>query len=1083
MGFYTYLENSKGRRVSIITMKTVKDILKERYYENPQILHENTMPARAYYIPSSKRMDNLVRERETSDRFILLSGNWKFRYYKSIFDLKDDFYEDGFDVNAFDEIKVPGAFQMQGYDYQQYTNLKYPITFDPPYVPQDNPCGVYVCDFDYSIDKNAPKAFLNFEGVDSAFYVWINGAYVGYSQVPHMTSEFDVTGVLKEGSNRIAVLNLKYSDGTYLEDQDKFRMSGIIRDVYILNRPNECVYDYFIKQELVDSKGNRAKFTEDENITANVNIEFSYLADKAACTEVEVFDKKGLSISKGRVNDLKYSFSVNNPELWNQENPYLYTVVITTDKEVIVDRIGFRTIEIIDRVVYLNGRKIKLSGVNRHESDPVTGPSISINQLMKDLKLIREFNFNAIRTSHYPNAPYFYQICDELGFLICDEADIEAHGPSEIYRKDDSWYNHCKRWNEQLADDPGWEDAITDRVMLMVKRDKNRPCVVIWSMGNESAYGCNFEKALKLTKDYDPSRITQYESSRYRDYDKKYDFSNLDTYSRMYPSFEEMDEYFTRDEIKPFILIEYSHSMGNGPGDFEEYFEYIENNDSMMGGFIWEWCDHTIYKGKAANGKDMYYYGGDHGETVHDGNFCMDGLVYPDRTPHTGVYEYKNVHRPARVKSFDKKSGNIIIHNYLTFTNLEDYADISYEINVDGDVVKTGNISGFSVAPLSDGVLRIEEDFPEKGKVYLRIIYTNKTGSELVDKGHELGFDEVPIENEDGRNQKVVALLCGDNKYEPQINNCPDYRTVSCDKIECTNNGLSVEETLAEVIVSGSNFSYTFSKKTGMINSLINNNKEYLDRPAIINTWRAPTDNDISIKNTWKKACYHMSSVRAYTVDVIENNGCAANAINSVDVKVKASVGAPTVQKFMDLNIIYSINESGAIYSKIDVKKDDEFPELPRFGVRMFLKNELNEVSYYGLGPNESYVDKRRASYHSIFSNTVTGLHEDYIRPQENGSHDECDFVKLSGKMDDTASDSSLTVASLMPFSFNVSKFTQEELETKKHNFELEESGSTVLCIDKKLNGIGSNSCGPGLEQKYRFDECEFTLEYSIIFE
>lgn len=1016
-----------------------------KHYENLEILHENTMPARAYYIPASKCMDNLVRERSSSDRFNLLSGDWKFKFYKTIYDLKDEFFAKDFDLSSFDEIKVPSAWQMLGYDFQQYTNVKYPIPFDPPYVPVDNPCGTYALDFIYKKDEKAPKAFLNFEGVDSAFYVWLNGKYVGYSQVPHMTSEFDVTDIIAEGENRLAVLVMKLSDGTYLEDQDKFRMSGIIRDVYILNRPNDCVYDYFIKQTIVNKNGEKASFADNEKLVAKTSIEFSYL-NNAIETKVTVFDKDGKVVADGQAVNSIFAFDVENPELWNQENPYLYTVVITTNDEVIVDRIGYRTIEIKDSVVYLNGRKLKLRGVNRHESDPVTGPAISIEQLLKDLKIIREYNFNAIRTSHYPNAPYFYQLCDEFGFLICDEADIEAHGPSLLYRKEDTWLEQCMRWNEQLADDPAWENAIVDRVSLMLKRDKNRPCVIIWSMGNESAYGCNFEKALKYTKEFDSSRITQYESSRYRKYDKEYDFSNLDTYSRMYPSFEEMDEYFSRDSIKPFILIEYSHSMGNGPGDFEDYFQYIEDNDHMMGGFIWEFCDHAIYKGKAENGKDMYYYGGDHGEIVHDGNFCMDGLVYPDRTPHTGICEYKNVNRPARVVSYDVKSGKGTVHNYLTFTSLEDYVNLNFELNVDGKVIECGKINNFSAKALSDGQFELHVSVPENGKAYLRIIYTKKVGSELVKAGHELGFDEILVSSEDSVNglvADVMKVAAGDG---------------------CKSDIVYSEDD-ASVVIKAEGFTYTYNKKTGLFDSLIVRGKEYLTKPSEINVWRAPTDNDICVKEKWIKACYHMAMARVYTTDVTNEDG-------KIVISTKASVAAPTIQKFIDMNIKYVINAVGTIYTQIDVKKNDEFPELPRFGVRYFMDKELTDVTYYGLGPNESYVDKNRASYHSLFESTVKDLHEDYIRPQENGSHADVEYVQLSG------GDMKVTIATKECLSFNASEYTQEELENKKHNFELEKSGSTVLCVDYKMNGIGSNSCGPELLNKYAFDETEFTFEY-----
>ena len=622
-----------------------------RYYEDLSVLHDNTMPARAYYMPASKRMDDLVEHRELSDRMQLLNGTWKFQYFDSIYDMKDAFYEDGYSVEGFDEIKVPSVWQMAGYDTHQYTNIRYPFPFDPPYVPQDIPCGAYVHTFDYARDDAAPKAYLNFEGVDSCFYVWLNGTYVGYSQVSHMTSEFDVTDVLREGENRISVLVMKWCDGSYLEDQDKFRMSGIFRDVYLLKRPEKGIRDYRITTQL------------DSDI-ARINLTAAFYEPTEVRVKLE--DKNGAVVSEGVISESgEATFEIVDYTLWNTENPYLYTIILETEQEVIVDHIALRKIEIKNQVIYLNGQKIKFRGVNRHDSDPVTGFTISMEQIKTDLTLMKQHNFNAIRSSHYPNAPFFYEMCDRYGFMVIDEADIEAHGPFMLYRKEDTDYNRFKRWNEKIADDPAWEAAIVDRVKLMVERDKNRFCIVMWSMGNESAYGCNFEKALAWTKEFDPKRITQYESARYRNYDVTYDYENLDLYSRMYPALTEIEEYLEKDGSKPFLLVEYCHSMGNGPGDFEDYFQMIQAEDKMCGGFVWEWCDHAIAHGVAENGKTIYAYGGDHGEVIHDSNFCMDGLVYPDRRIHTGLLEYKNVYRPARVVSYDAASGELVLHNYM----------------------------------------------------------------------------------------------------------------------------------------------------------------------------------------------------------------------------------------------------------------------------------------------------------------------------------------------------------------------------------------------------------------------------------
>lgn len=1003
-----------------------------RYYEDLSVLHENTMPARAYFIPASRRMDNLVEHREESDRMQLLNGTWKFQYFNSIYDIKDSFFEKNYDTENFDEIQVPSVWQMAGYDTHQYTNIRYPFPFDPPYVPQDIPCGAYVHTFEYSRDEKAPKSFLNFEGVDSCFYVWINGSYIGYSQVSHMTSEFDVTDVLQDGTNTVAVLVMKWCDGSYLEDQDKFRMSGIFRDVYILKRPKQAISDYHIKTRI-------------EDMLAKVEIEMKFYSPLNVKISIE--DRNGAVVALGSIAEEGTAvLEIASPELWNTENPYLYKLILETENEVIVDHIALRKIEIKDQVIYLNGQKIKFRGVNRHDSDPVTGFTINPEQITTDLTLMKQHNFNAIRSSHYPNAPFFYEMCDKYGFMVIDEADIEAHGPFMIYRKEDTDYNRFKRWNEKIADDPVWEEAIVDRVKLMVERDKNRFCIVMWSMGNESAYGCNFEKALEWTKNFDPDRITQYESARYRNYDETYDYSNLDVYSRMYPALSEIQEYLDKDGSKPFLLVEYCHSMGNGPGDFEDYFQMIQDNDKMCGGFVWEWCDHAIAHGTAENGKTIYAYGGDHGEEIHDGNFCMDGLVYPDRTVHTGLFEYKNVYRPARVISYNKESGELVLHNYMDFDDLKDYVKISYELTQDGLVISKGILPEFSVAPHGEGKTNLKINVPENGKCYLKLIYHLKKELPLLDEDHILGFDEIEVSKEDTKCKLA-------EKWIP--------KTV-------VDSELQVNENDTQIHIKGREFAYTIDKRTALFTEMKFAGREYLNHPMELNIWRAPTDNDMYIKSEWKKAHYDKAYTRSYTTEVVQGK-------HGVKITSHASVVAETVQKILDVTITWKIEAAGKIDADIAVTKDDEFPDLPRFGVRMFLDKKLSAVRYFGMGPQESYCDKHQAASHGLYRADVGDLHEDYIRPQENGSHYDCEYVELNN------SRYGIVASAEKAFSFNASYYTQEELEKKTHNYELIESDSVVFCVDYALNGIGSNSCGPVVLEQYRFDDVLFRFQFTLI--
>ena len=1010
------------------------------YYEDLHILHEGTCPDRAYYVPASRQMDCLVEEREKSDRLQMLNGNWKFRYYGNLYDLKENFFEVSYEPDGFDEIPVPGVWQNYGYDRHQYTNFRYPFPVDPPYVPQENPCGAYIHRFTYRADEAAPKTFLEFEGVDSCFYVWLNGKYIGYSQVSHALSEFDVTDAIKDGENVLAVLVLKWCDGSYLEDQDKFRMSGIFRDVYLLKRPNQCLFDYFINAEPTGD-------------TARISIRTKYL-DQTIPVKASLLDADGKIVSEF-IFQGDTECEIRDPILWNSEQPYLYTLVLETKDEVITEQVGIREIHVEGNVVYVNGRPVKFRGVNRHDSDPVTGFVISVDQMKKDLAMMKQYNFNAIRTSHYPNQPMFYQMCDHYGFFVIDEADNESHGPWMLCYANDTDEERAGRWNELISDNPEFDEATMDRTRKLVERDKNRPCVIVWSMGNEGGYGCTFEKALAWTKKYDPSRLTHYESAYYRGRARKYDYSNIDLYSRMYPPFEQVLEYVENDPDKPYLMCEYCHSMGNGAGDYEDYFELIEKYDCICGGFVWEWCDHAIYKGEAENGKAIYWYGGDHEEYPHDGNFCMDGLVYPDRTPHNGLKEFKNVHRPARVVSYDQENGSIVLKNEMNFVDLKDYLDIAYEVFCDGTVTASGKIDTAnipSVLPYRTGVITLPITAPEKGHAFLKLNYTLKEPNAFCPAGHELGFDEIPLTTADNRNQSVLIWEDADqaktDDYEPIL----------------------VEENEKQLLILGSGFTYTYSKLYGTFEQLQANGRNLLDRPMELNVWRAPTDNDMYIKLEWFKAMYDRAGSRAYTTNYTLTD-------TALVIRSKMSMTAVTVQRMMEISATWTIQNTGKISVHMDVERNMDFPELPRFGLRLFLPKSMRQVTYFGLGPEESYADKRRAASHGVYRSDLGGLHEDYLKPQENGSHSDCDYVVLEDEK------LVLKAYSSEAFSFNASEYTQEELTEKKHNYELETCGSTVLCLDKKQDGIGSNSCGPRPQEKYRFEEKTFSFDLTMIME
>lgn len=1003
-----------------------------RHYENLQILHENTMPNRSYYIPASRVMHSLVEHREESDRFQLLNGDWQFRYYDSIYELQEKFFSKDYDVSEFDTIAVPSTWQNTGYAPHHYINVRYPFPCNPPYVPQDNPCGAYVCDFEYQKCQEAPKVYLNFEGVDSCFYIWMNGKYVGYSQISHASSEFDVTDVLVEGENRLAVLVLKWCDGSYLEGQDKFRTSGIFRDVYFLKRPKEILFDYFIKTEYANAK-------------AVVKAEITYLQE-AVPTTACIYDAEGKQLDKQKVlEDGRVKLDITNPILWNAEQPYLYTLVFETPNEVITERVGIRTVRVENCVLLINDKPIVFHGVNRHDSDPITGPVIGLEQIKRDMQIMKQHNFNAIRTSHYPNVPMFYQLCDQYGFYVISEADNESHGPLQKFYKDPACEER-EGWCTTIADNPDFVETVVDRVQHCVQREKNRPCVVIWSVGNECAFGCAFEEALKWTKDYDDTRLTQYESARYHSEKRKHDFSNLDFYSTMYASINEIKDYLSNEPDKPYILCEYCHAMGNGPGDLEDYFQLFQKELMLCGGFVWEWCDHAIYKGKTEDGREIYYYGGDHGEELHDGNFCMDGLVYPDRRPHTGLLEYKNVYRPMRVESYNQGTGELVLHNYLDFTNAKDCIFIRYEVNCDGKIIEKGVIETPHLAPQKSEAMKLHVAVPNEGKVFLKIYYELSKSMPLIPVGHLLGFDEIVLYSDDNKNQTVAREMEQFGNSEESIQIDEDDRTV---------------------VLKGNRFRYCLDKRTGLFTKLQYDGVEQIIRPMEVNLWRAPLDNDMFIKQEWRRARYDRATSRAYDIEVEQKE-------RVVCIKCRVAMVADSVQPMLENYVVWTVDGEGRIEASMSVKRNISFPTLPRFGLRLFLDDSKDRVTYYGMGPMESYIDKHQASSHDIYCSCVEQLHEDYLRPQENGSHYDCSYVVVEGDSHEIA------VVSENGFSFNTSVYSQEELTEKKHNFELQPSGMTILCVDYAQSGVGSNSCGPELLKQYRLDSESFEWKMQI---
>ena len=1115
------------------------------YHENTETLHIGCEESRAYYIPFADAEGALGMRWTESGRLIMLSGEWRFRYYRAPYEVPEEFWN----ADGFGGIAVPGCWQTQGYDLNQYTNAEYPIPCNPPYVPDMNPCGAYVREFELpAADFGKYRYYLNFEGVDSCFYVWINGSPAGYSQVSHSTSEFDITRHARAGANQIAVLVLKWCDGTYLEDQDKLRMSGIFRDVYLLCRPADGhVRDIYVSQDVA---------ADLSRVDVNVTVDWIGGAKPVSCllippgaaargsaAAIESAVEYGCTDECGSAEFTDISFTIDKPILWSAETPALYDLLVKTADEAMQLPLGIRKIEARDGVLYLNNVNIKLKGVNRHDSDPVTGFAISERQLVKDLSLMKRHNVNAIRTSHYPNAPWATRLYDRHGFYVIDEADLESHGALCVYGAKmgdqviNDWFVE-DHYYSVFCHDERFAAAMLDRVQRNVIRDKNSPSVLLWSLGNESGYGPNLEAAAAWIKGYDASRLVHYESACHQIAGYTNDVSNIDVRSLFYVSVPDIDTKYCGRLDKPYILGEFAHAMGNGPGDLEDYYKRLYEYESFAGGFVWEWCDHAVYMGRTPGGRDKYCYGGDFGEFPHFGNFCMDGLVYPDRTPHTGLLELKNVARPARAEGFDAEGGTLTVRNCLDFTNLKDAFIIRLTLlesvaggspavccrtraaagnggrgEACGDVGAAGaslaasyrtraaaraEIGGdaIDIAPHMSGEVKIPAEFlasvhvsdcdacetahnadapaPDchacetaPGAVFgaeiieasgLLVEYIWNIDGAFTKKGDPAGFDHFAL------SEKITAVKA--------VGPCKTRFSVAEDERWFVVTGLNLEPCGFQTPES-CGFRFVFDRFSGMFDSVTVNGIPYLERPMEYNIWRAPADNDKYIKEEWKKAGYDRHTVK------VVSSGCECRG-DSVEIRAELIISAIFIQPILNLSTVWTIGPDGRLSARIEGSRDTALPWLPRFGIRLFLPERMDQAGYYGYGPYESYIDKRRASYLSAFTAAVASMHEDYIMPQENGSHYGCRLLTVA-TMGASANCSGISVGG-DSFSFSVSAYAQEELEAKAHNYELERSGCTVLCIDYKQSGLGSASCGWPLLPQYRAGDASFAWTPAISF-
>ena len=1006
-------------------------------WENPKVVERNKEPAHASLMPFPDEEKAFKGEREESPWFILLNGEWRFRLVPNPYSVPEGFFKEEFDVDEWDIIPVPSNWQMLGYDKPIYTNVVYPFHADPPRVPHDdNPVGLYRRSFEIPAEWKGRQVFLVFEGVDSAFYVWVNGELVGYSQGSRLPAEFNITPYIRIGENTLAVQVFRWSDGSYLEDQDMWRLSGIYRDVYLFSTPNVHVRDFFVRTELDEDY---------VDATFKVRVHVKNYSEQPAenyRVEVKLLDAEGKPVFDrpltqviGRIKAknevvLEFKQKVKNPCKWSAENPYLYTMLITLKDaqgdilEVESCKVGFRQIEVRDGQILVNGVPIVLKGVNRHEHDDVRGKAVTLESMIKDIKLMKQFNFNAVRTSHYPNDPRWYDLCDKYGIYVIDEANIECHGLANI-----RWIGY----RMEPANDPEWLNAFMERCIRMVERDKNHPCVIMWSLGNESGYGPNHDVMAAWIHHYDPTRLVHYEGTIHVAPVLGRIPEIVDVISIMYPSIKTLIRLAEDlNDDRPIIMCEYAHSMGNSTGNLKEYWEVIDRYRRLCGGFIWDWVDQGLRK-KTEDGKEYWAYGGDFGDEPNDGNFCINGLVWPDRTPQPAMWECKKILQPVKVEPVDLNAGKIRIINRYHFTDLSGL-DIFWELYADGELIQQGRLPKLYTPPGCSEVVTIPftKPKPKPGAEYWLMVRFKLDHDTLwAGKGHEVAWEQfkMPFKVPPGPVVKVEDM--------------PSLR---------------LEDAGSKAVISGVDFRLIFDKEKAQIVSFRYKGSELVKSGPVLNVWRAPTDNDAArMAVEWRK--FGLDRV----VHMVKNVRVEQTAPQVVQIYVESETRAPDVADGFSCRYIYRIYGSGDVIIDSKIVPSSRLPPLPRIGLQFRIPGEYNMFTWYGRGPHENYCDRKEGAAVGVYSGTIDDQYVPYIMPQENGNKTDVRWVSLTNE-----EGIGLLAIGMPLMEVSAHHFTTEDLTKAKHTFELKRRDYITLNLDYRQSGLGGASCGPDTLPKYQ---------------
>ncbi len=937
-----------------------------RFYEDVTKRKENRRPPRSYYIPEG-------------DGYQLLNGTWQFRY------LSAD-YREATTEELWDEIPVPSCWQVLGYENPNYTNQNYPYPVDPPYLPDENPMGIYKREFE--VEDTDLCHYIVFEGVSSDLELFLNGTRVGYTQGSHLQAEFDITDYVKKGKNTILCKVHKWCLGSYLEDQDMFRMNGIFRDVYLLSRPRGHIGDIAIT-------------TEDNRI----------LVDFQGEAEIELYDKGELLATLQ--SDGKAEFVVENPVLWNAEKPYLYELVFRSHGEVIRHKIGFVTYSINEESAFcVNGVPVKLKGVNRHDSHPEKGWTMSDEDLLYDLQQMKKLNINTIRTSHYPPTPKFLELCDEMGFYVMLETDIEIHGFTR--RRKDSGYDFRERPEGWISNQPQWKDAFVERMERAYERDKNHTCVFSWSTGNESGHGINHEAMVEYLRKTDKKRLVHCEDATRAGENYPEYLKNSDFYSRMYHSFPVVEEYAQNEEkTQPYFLCEYAHAMGNGPGDMMDYWKIFYQHPKLIGGCIWEWADHVV----TVDGVPKY--GGDFpGELTHDSNFCVDGLVFPDRSFKAGSLNAKAVYQYMKC---DLKGDALTVTNLYDFTNLKEYT-FRYTCQVDGEVIEEKSLT-LDVAPKESVTLTCATVKKCRLGAYVNCFLYDQTG-------YEVAMVQLPMD-------------------------------AVCVPEEVSGEEIGIAEEELSFVVKGDGFGYRVSKITGEIESITKEGEELLRDKVKLTVLRAPIDNERKIMRVWYNLGDTYRNWEAEGFDRLFNKCYSATATGNV-IAVEGALSGVSRMPFFKYQLEYRFFADGTLEVSLsgDIREDCVW--LPRLGFEFRADFENRKFRYFGMGDMENYCDMKYHARVDFYESDADREYTPYPKPQEHGNHTQTKLLEMQD---------GLTFRSDAGFDCNVSHYSAEGLMKAMHTDELNKEDATIIRIDYKDSGVGSAACGPVLKEEYRLAE------------